>query len=433
MPADPLLIAQQLTDIEAALPRWTGAAVAIAVVLIAALVLGEIAARLTRAALGALDRDPDTKAEWSGPLLRREIRLVRATVFVIVAALMALPALEVAGIETAFGPSLETLSIWFFGTGLRILVIAVLAYVVARLIALLVARFEASMSVETGVAGVELARRARTLGALIQRGLTALVVGVAVLMILRQLQFDIMPVLTGAGIVGLAIGFGAQTLVKDVISGFFMIFENQIRVGDVANINGTGGSVESITLRTIVLRDLSGTVHVFPNGSITTLANLTKDFSFYVVDVGVAYRHDTDEVAAVLTQVGEELAADPRFAADILGSLEILGVDSFGPSEVVIKIRIKTVPLRQWTVGRELRRRIKRAFDAHGIEIPYPHLSIYAGEATRPWPVRMETATVIDGSPSRSEGGEGRPSLVAPGRGVVREDARVEDAESRDE
>lgn len=425
MPADPLLIAQQITDIEAALPGWAGAAIAVAVVLIVAFVIGEIAARLTRAALSAFDQDPATKTRWTRPLLHTEIRLVRATVFVIVAALLLLPALEVAGIETAFGPNLESLSVWFFRTGLRILIIAVLAYVVTRLISLLVSRLQASMSAETGVAGVELARRANTLGSLIQRSLTALVVGVALLMILRQLQIDIMPVLTGAGIVGLAIGFGAQTLVKDVISGFFMIFENQIRVGDVANINGTGGSVEAITLRTIVLRDLSGTVHVFPNGSITTLSNLTKDFSYYVVDVGVAYRHDTDEVVAVLTDVGEELAADPRFAADILGSLEILGVDSFGASEVVIKIRIKTVPLRQWTVGRELRRLIKKAFDARGIEIPYPHLSIYAGEATRPWPVRMETATAID------EGGEERPRLIEPGPGGEGENARVEDADSR--
>ena len=430
MPADPLIIAQQIADIEAALPRWTGAAVAIAVVLIVAFVIGEIAARLTRAALAALDRDPDTKVGWSGQLLRTEIRLVRATVFVIVAALLALPALEVAGIATSFGPSLESLIVWFFGSGLRILIIGVLAYVVTRLISLLVGRFQASMSAETGVAGVELARRAQTLGSLIRRCLTALVVGVAVLMILRQLQIDIMPVLTGAGIVGLAIGFGAQTLVKDVISGFFMIFENQVRVGDVANINGTGGSVEAITLRTIVLRDLTGTVHVFPNGSITTLSNLTKDFSFYVVDVGVAYRHDTDEVVAVLTEVGEELAADPLLAADILGSLEILGVDSFGPSEVVIKIRIKTVPLRQWTVGRELRRRIKKAFDAHGIEIPFPHLSVYAGEATNPWPVQMEAATASERA-TGNEGTEEQPRLVEPASAVSPSDAESRAPKSR--
>jgi small conductance mechanosensitive channel len=240
---------------------------------------------------------------------------------------------------------------------------------------------------------MEQLKRARTLSRLVQNGLTTVVAIVAALMILRELRIDIMPILTGAGIVGLAVGFGAQTLVKDLIGGFFLTFENQVRVGDVATINGTGGLVEAINLRTIVLRDLQGTVHVFPNGSIERLSNLTKDFSYYVVDVGVAYKEDTDAVAAVLQEVGADLLADPAYGASILAPLEVLGVDDFGDSQVTIKIRIKTLPLKQWEVGREMRRRIKKAFDAHGIEIPFPHRSLYFGEASRPFLTRQASET----------------------------------------
>ena len=200
--------------------------------------------------------------------------------------------------------------------------------------------------------------------------LDGILIAVATLMVLRELNVDIMPILTGAGILGLAVGFGAQTLVKDLIAGFFLILENQVRVGDVAMTNGTGGLVEAINLRTMVLRDLEGTVHVFPNGSVTTLANRTKDFSYYVVNVGVAYKESTDVVTDVLLELGAELAADPNYRRSILEPLEVLGVDAFEDSQVTIKVRIKTVPLKQWEVGRELRRRIKEAFDAKEIEIP---------------------------------------------------------------
>jgi small conductance mechanosensitive channel len=208
-------------------------------------------------------------------------------------------------------------------------------------------------------------------------------------MVLNQLEIDIMPILTGAGIVGLAVGFGAQTLVKDLIAGFFLTFEDQVRVGDVAVINGTGGLVEAINLRTIVLRDLEGTVHVFPNGSIERLSNRTKDYSYFVLDLGVSYREQPDTVFAVLREIGQELAADPVFGSTILEPLEILGVDDLGESQVTIKLRIKTLPIKQWEVGRELRRRIKVTFDARGIEIPFPHVSLYFGEASRPFQVQQ--------------------------------------------
>jgi small conductance mechanosensitive channel len=183
-------------------------------------------------------------------------------------------------------------------------------------------------------------------------------------------------VLTGAGIVGLAVGFGAQTLVKDVISGFFLILEDQVRVGDVAIVNGTGGAVEQINLRTIVLRDLEGTVHVIPNGEIKTLANRSKDFSYYVLDVGVDYDDDVDQAVAVVKEAAAELQADPAFAPHILEPLEVLGVDDFTSNGVALRFRIKTVPLSQWNVGRELRRRVKKAFDRHGLRIPIPQVEV---------------------------------------------------------
>ena len=165
------------------------------------------------------------------------------------------------------------------------------------------------MTVGTGLDAMERGKRARTLSAVIQNFMTVLIVGIAVLMVLNEFQLDITPILTGAGIVGLAVGFGAQTLVRDIISGFFLILENQVRVGDEAAINGTPGLVEAINLRTIVLRDIEGTVHVFPNGAINTLANRSKDYSYYVIDLAVSYYDDSDRVAEVLREVAAELQA----------------------------------------------------------------------------------------------------------------------------
>jgi small conductance mechanosensitive channel len=215
---------------------------------------------------------------------------------------------------------------------------------------------------------------------------------VGIVMSLDQIGLDITPILAGAGIVGLAVGFGAQNLVRDVINGFFMILENQIRVGDVAIVNGTGGLVEAITFRTITLRDLSGTVHIFPNGMVTTLANMTKEWAAYVLEIGVAYKEDTDRVVTIMREVGEDLQQDPNVGRKMLEPIEIMGVDAFGESEVVIKARIKTLPIEQWAVGREYRRRLKKAFDRENIEIPFPHRTLYMGEASPPWLVKNMTS-----------------------------------------
>ncbi|MEW6684471.1 MAG: mechanosensitive ion channel family protein [Nitrospirota bacterium] len=213
-----------------------------------------------------------------------------------------------------------------------------------------------------------------------------------VLICLDQVGVNVTPILAGAGVAGLALGFGAQNLVRDVISGFFMILEDQVRIGDVAIINGTGGLVEAITFRTIILRDLAGVVHVFPNGSVNTLSNMTKVWSAYVIDVGVAYKEDTDRVVEVMRDVAESMRQDQAFAAKILEPIEIFGVDNFGESEVTIKARLKTLPIEQWNVGREYRRRLKKAFDAQGIEIPFPHRSLYMGDASKPFEILLKQA-----------------------------------------
>jgi len=273
---------------------------------------------------------------------------------------------------------------------IRVALIVFAALVAARLVRGLVPRVR-QRAVERMTAGGaratagELEKRARTISGIVRKGAVLGIWVVAAMMSAREIGFDLAPILAGAGILGLAVGFGAQNLVRDVISGFFLLLENQVRVNDIAVVNGTGGLVEEINLRTIVLRSLDGTVHIFPNGTITTLSNMTMGFSYYVFDIGVAYKEDTDRVVEALRTLDGEMRADEKFQTLILEPLEVLGVDSFGDSAVVIKARYKTQPVQQFTVGREMNRRIKKRFDELGIEIPYPHVSVYFGEASKPF------------------------------------------------
>lgn len=238
----------------------------------------------------------------------------------------------------------------------------------------------------------EASRRAETLTHLIGQALMIALWTIITLTVIKELGVEIGPILASAGILGLAVGFGAQNLVRDVISGFFFLLEDQVRVGDIAVVNGKAGLVEQINFRTIVLRDLEGVVHVFPNGTVTSLSNMTKTWSGYIFDLGVAYKEDTDRVVKVITQVGEDLMTDETYGQMMLEPLEIFGVDKLDDSAVVIKGRIKTKPLQQWFVGREFLRRIKYAFDAHGIEIPFPHHTVYFGEASKPFELKLMEA-----------------------------------------
>jgi small conductance mechanosensitive channel len=203
---------------------------------------------------------------------------------------------------------------------------------------------------------------------------------VVLLMILGQFGLQIGPMLAGVGIIGLAVGFGAQSLVKDVITGFFILLENHYRVGDVVQVAGVGGLVEDVNLRVTTLRDLQGRVHVIPNGQIDKLTNFTKEWSRALLDIGVAYKEDVDKVMTILKEIGEEMRKDPEFKDAIMEPLEMLGVEEFGDSQVTIRMFIKTQPIKQWEVAREFRRRVKKTFDEKGIEIPFPHQTIYMGD-----------------------------------------------------
>lgn len=270
-------------------------------------------------------------------------------------------------------------------SSIRILMILVLAWIGLHIIKRVLHNLEARLlRKEANQPASEQQKRVETLIRLLKQAILIVVWVVVLLLILREIGVDITPIIASAGIVGLAVGFGAQNLVRDVISGFFMILENQVRVGDVAVVNGTGGLVEKVNFRTIVLRDLSGTVHVFPNGTINTIANLTSEWSAYVFDIGIAYKEDVDRVMTIMHAVGEELKSDEKFGSSMLENIEVFGVDNFADSAITIKGRIKTKPIKQWEVGREFRRRLKIRFDEEKIEIPFPHRSIYFGESSKP-------------------------------------------------
>ncbi|MCS6296982.1 MAG: mechanosensitive ion channel family protein [Nitrospira sp.] len=297
------------------------------------------------------------------------------------------------------GISFDTIVAWLLTmsatvgiASLRIILVLAIGYVAIRFVRLGLRQLERVMIVasdkkdqESGTAS----KRAATLTGILRTIALSAIWAIIIIESLQLVGLDIAPILAGAGILGLAVGFGAQNLVRDLISGFFIILEDQVRLGDVAVINGTGGAVETITFRTISLRDFSGVVHIFPNGGITTLSNMTKDWSAFVLDMGVAYREDTDRVVEVMRAVGEELRQDQQLGALIVEPIEIVGVENFADSAVTIRARIKTKPAEQWKIGREYRRRLKKAFDAQHIEIPFPMRTLLMGEANPPLKVEV--------------------------------------------
>jgi len=203
---------------------------------------------------------------------------------------------------------------------------------------------------------------------------------VTAMLVLSEVGISIAPILAAAGVLGIAIGFGAQSLVKDYFTGLFLLLENQIRQGDVVEVAGKGGLVEEMTLRYIRLRDYEGSVHYIPNGHVDTVTNRSRGFAYAVIDVGVAYREDVDEIYGLMREVATGLRADPELGGKIVDDLAIAGVDQWGDSAVVIRCRFKVMPLEQWGVRREFLYRLKKAFDAAGVEIPFPHLTVYAGQ-----------------------------------------------------
>jgi small conductance mechanosensitive channel len=279
-------------------------------------------------------------------------------------------------------PSIIFVTVLFF-------VLAKLSFfIIKRLRKVLIHRAERSEKVNT----LEAEKRIHTLTGII-RGLIKIVIWIVYLMIiLKKFGVDIGPILASAGILGLAIGFGAQELVRDFISGFFMLLENQIRNGDIAIIDGVEGVVEHIELRTITLRDFSGVVHIFQNGKINSLANMTKEWSAINLRIGVAYKENVDNVMALMKNVGDELQADQEWGQYMLEPVDVMGLDEFADSALLIKVRLKTVPAFQWRLGREYRRRLKMVFDENGIEIPFPHTTLYWGEEIKPLQLNLESA-----------------------------------------
>jgi len=259
---------------------------------------------------------------------------------------------------------------WFVLHGAKIILIAAGATIVIRALHVAIKQLQQRISSRHATTDLEWQRRAMTIGRLLESLVTTALGFVAMVMLLREIGIDIMPILATAGIVGLAIGFGAQNLVRDVISGFFLILEDQVRIGDLARINGVTGIVEQINLRTIVLRDAEGAVQVFPNGTVGTLANLSKHFAYAVVDVRVAYSEHLDRAIAALRDVGAALEADSDWKPLLLAPIEIPGVESIADGFSSIKVRFKTQPLNQNKVANELRRRIVTTFVARGIR-PY--------------------------------------------------------------
>jgi small conductance mechanosensitive channel len=265
-----------------------------------------------------------------------------------------------------------------FRAGAHVLIILLLALLMMSVSGRLIQRARVYMKQRAD--SLEHAKRVDTIGRVF-RYISAIIIGlIAVMLVLSELGISIAPILGAAGVVGLAIGFGAQSLVKDFFSGFFILVENQVRVGDVVQVAGKGGLVEEVTLRYVRLRDYDGNVHFVPNGEITVVSNMTLDFAQSVIDVGVAYREDVDEALAVMREVAQTLQADPVFAPKLLAPVEMVGVERWDDSAVILRCRFKVMPIEQWNVRREYLRRLKRAFDEAGIEIPYPHLTVYAGQ-----------------------------------------------------
>lgn len=338
--------------------------------IVLAFVLAAAAVRLSRSIvdrmLGSLDL---VGADTQEGLRARAQPLIRALTLlaygVAAVASVALALTRFGVDEPRWDP--KTVSSWVLGHGTNILIILVGGWVVVRVASLAIEHLQLRLLRRHARTDLEWQRRATTLSGILSSIVTASVGFVAILMLLRELSVDVMPILTGAGIAGLAIGFGAQNLVRDVISGFFLILEDQVRVGDSARINGITGLVEQINLRTIVLRDDEGAVQVFPNGTVTTLANLSKQFAYAIVDLRVAYSENFDRVTGTIREVGAAMQRDSTWSSVVRAPIEVVGVTSLADGFATVRARFKTIPLNQGAVANELRRRLIGALVGRGI------------------------------------------------------------------
>jgi len=349
------------------MPEAPEIALAVAIAFLLASLVSTALSRVVRLALTSIY---SAAAGDSTRLVARPVAVTRVVTFLLAFTVTVLPLLDAIGQRFDVGLDGRSVLRWAVGSGLRIAVIVTVAWLILRIVSTSIDRLELEVARSSRSGVAEHLKRAQTLGGLVRNVAATVIVSVALLMILRELNVDIMPMLTGAGIAGVALGFGAQWLVRDLIAGFFLILEDQVRVGDVVTINGQGGAVEAINLRTIVLRDVEGAVHIMPNGAITTLANRSRDFAYYLVDLNLDFRQDTDKVVHLLRETAAMLQTDELYRDAILEPLEVLGVESFKDGQVMVRSRLKTVPQRQFEVGRELRRRLRYALDKAGIDLP---------------------------------------------------------------
>src|SRR4030066_922179 len=277
----------------------------------------------------------------------------------------------------------NSVTAWLTTSGIKVLGILIALVILLQISKWIVKWLEKFVPEKDPLQAAEAKKRAHTLGNTLRHTLLIVISFIGLLMILGELGIQLGPLLATAGIGALAIGFGAQSLVKDVISGFFILLENQYRIGDVIEVAGVSGLVESVNLRKTVLRDLEGKVHTIPNGEVKTVSNLSKEWASSVMDIGISYRDDIDQIVDLLVQIGKEMESEEPYKSAILEPLQVLGVEKFDESQMVIRMMVKTAPLKQWDVGRELRRKIKKRFDEKGIQTSLPHHVLFWGESQK--------------------------------------------------
>jgi len=256
---------------------------------------------------------------------------------------------------------------------ISILIIGILGFVSWKVFSILIRKkLENTQQIKDEAQG----QRINTLFKILKNFASVTIIVVVIMLVLSELGIKIGPLIAAAGVVGLAIGFGAQTLVKDIITGLFVVLEGQVTIGDIVEIAGHSGKVETISIRTIRLRDVQGHLHVIPFSEVTTVTNITQDQDYHTFEIGVSYNEDVDDVIETLEKVGKDLQRDKDFKSKVNGEIEVFGLDKFDDSAIIIKGRIPTVHKQQWAVRREFNRRVKIAFDKNGIEIPFPQTTI---------------------------------------------------------
>ena len=277
---------------------------------------------------------------------------------------------------------IQKISPWLFSSGIKIIAIVLVAYLIRRSIGIFIERIIRKIVIPDHFLSKEAEKkREDTLIRIFSASASILIWILALLIVLQEIGFAIGPILAAAGIAGLAFGFGGQYLIRDLISGLFIIMENQYRINDVVCFDGTCGLVEDISLRMTTLRDLDGVVHHVPHGEIKKVSNLSKHFARVNLNIGISYNSDLEKVISVVNKIGQELADDLAWKEFILKPPQFLRVDDFGDSAIIIKILGETKPLKQWDVTGELRKRIKIAFDKEGIEIPFPQRVIHQAKS----------------------------------------------------